>query len=114
MEHDLIRDILREKIEVVQKRIDGYRNHIENLEDSVTLSRDFYDNGNTKVYFVCQSSNEKMAVKEDEWCEENLGYTPICLFVEGGGGRSSGEVLRRMVVLFRDEEDLSAYKLMFS
>lgn len=116
MEHDLIRVILGEKIDKVQRRIDSHLNDIKQLEDSIAFPREFFDNGNTKSYFVCQSEQELMQKDEKQWCVDNLGYSPICLFVEkrDSGDHSGCDKLLKMVVLFKDDADLAAYKLRFS
>lgn len=114
MEHDLIRSILSDKIDGVQSRIDSYRDSITKLEEDIALSREFLDNGNTKSYFVCRAEVEMMGSDRVRWCEANLGYSPVCMFVEKHTSSDSRSSNKRMVVLFKDDADLSAYKLMFT
>ena len=116
MEHDLIRVILSEKIDKVQRRIDSHLDDIKQLEGSIALSREFFDNGSTNSYFVCRSEQALMQKDENRWCIDNLGYSPICLFTEKRDAhhRHHQPDLLRMVVLFKDDADLAAYKLRFS
>jgi hypothetical protein len=117
MEHDLIQIILNEKITEGRLVLERYQEEVKCAEDKISLPIEFRDNGYTNSYFVCESNSEKIPVIETLWCETNIGYSPICLFIERWGkrdSRHSDSDYRRMIVLFKNDEDLIAYKLQFS
>lgn len=117
MEHDLIATYLKEKISFAHSRINNYIKDIKELEEEISSPVEFLDNEYTKSYFVCKSAMDKIPEEKNIWCKDNIGYLPICLFVEPHNSdeyRMDDRHKRKMVVLFKCDEDLTAYKLNFS
>lgn len=115
MEHDLISTYLSEILGEADRNINHHHKDIKIIEQEVSIHRDFYTSGYTKSYIVCKSTEEKLDSEKSKWCELNIDYIPLCMFVEKdhNDGYSQPRELK-MVVLFKCDEDLTAYKLKFS
>lgn len=116
MQHDLIEYYLDEIISKVEAKINNHQQSINALVDEVAPYRELKRNGHTKSYVIVKSQSERLDTEQSKWCVNNLGYNPICMFVEPRSTDShrDHQQTRLMVVLFNGDEDLTAYKLKFA
>lgn len=115
MEHDIVEMYLAELVDSVDADIRRYCNRIEESKKDIvkneeyikkekeknSLLFDLYRNKLTNSYFIDDRHNG-ITKENREWCKENFGYKPMHLSID-----------HNILILFKCDEDLIAYKLKF-
>ena len=113
LENQLETAIHNKKIATTKKSPDvitsGVDVRIALLETHLGKYKDFYENDHVKHYIICEETDIHMPIEQAIWSNENLGYSPILLKVDSSniGLRTT----KTMLMLFKSEEDIVAFKL---